>query len=393
MSAQSSDKIYDLAIIGAGPAGSLLAYKLRSRGLKILLLDRLAAPKRKVCGEYLCPLGVNLLKSEGLYDRILGHFPKLNGMIIHSAKGTVVDTNFPEHFGISVDREEFDKNLLNLAAETGVDLRTGVDVLSFSPHADFWRLETSSGPFLTRMMVGADGRNSIVSKTLGNDLEIKKRRVALHIFAYNVKTKNNRKGEMHLFPSGAYIGINPIDDSEINFSLVLDADELKKLGGPLKAMNHYIGQSNELLERFGLLDSTAKIGAAYPIQHRTKSLVPRRHITLVGDAAGFVDPLTGEGMYYALLSASLLADCLLADLQSNLNFTQGALDRYSKAYKGRLREKVLLNRGFQWLIQRPRLIEMVANFLLVKKLRADIFIGIIGNIYSPFSGFLKLLTA
>lgn len=388
------NQTFDTLIIGAGPAGTFLAYKLAKAGLKTIVLEKSVTPKRKVCGEYLCPLGVDLLKREGLEDQIVGRFLPLQGMLIVTAKGTKLDTAFPQpekFHGVSVDREQFDSNLMNLAKSAGAQINTGVEVKKITQQGDLWIVETTIGRFVSRVLVGADGRASIVSKTFQNDIPSDHRRVALHALI-NSTSKNLRRGEMHLFSNGAYIGINPTGETEVNFSLVMDAEELRKLGGPTSALNHYLTKSVDLSTRFPKFESTDKITAAFPIQHRTKSIIPRYNVALIGDAAGFVDPLTGEGMYNALLSASLLAEEMILDLKRNLIISKNAFLNYKMHYSKVLNHKMRLNRAFQVIIYYPIIVELMARFLLTKQARADIFIGIIGNIYSPIQGILKLIT-
>lgn len=384
---------YDIIIVGAGPGGSFLAYKLAKKGLRTLVLEKNKEVKRKVCGEYLCPLGVELLKNEELEDQIVGSFLPLRGMLIVTSKNTQVDTIFPyqgQYHGVSVDRKVFDTNLMQLARTVGAEIKSGVEVKKISSNLNKWTVETTDGTFNAQVLVGADGRGSIVSKTFNNDIPNQSKRVALHAFV-DSKQENIRRGEMHLFSNGAYIGINPTGDREINFSLVVDAEEIKQLGSAENTLNYYIQKSENLSQRFKNFDSTTKISTTFPIQHKTKSILPRRNVALIGDAAGFVDPLTGEGMYNALLSAKLLAEAIIKDLDSNFLISKQAFIHYQNSYSMVLNQKILLNRFFQSLIKKPRLVEQIARYLLKKQSRANIFIGIIGNIYSPVQGILKLM--
>lgn len=384
---------YDFVIVGAGPGGSFLAYKLAKKGFRTLVLEKNSEVKRKVCGEYLCPLGVELIKSEGLESAILNSFLPLGGMQIFTAKDTLVSTSFPmqnKYHGVSVDRKVFDTNFINLAKSSGAEVKMGVEVRKIYSNLNKWTIETTQGTYLANSLIGADGRGSIVSKTFQNDVPNKSKRVALHAFV-NSKNENIRSGEMHLFSDGTYIGVNPTGKREINFSLVMDAEKLKELGSPQEALNFYMRKSKDLSRRFDSFTEDSKISTAFPIQHRTKSIIPSHNVALIGDAAGFVDPLTGEGMYNALLSAKLLAQSLLRDLDQNLTLTKSAFLNYERSYKGVLREKNNLNRMFQWLIKKSVLVEIIAKFLLTRQSRANAFIGIIGNIYSPVQGIVKLM--
>jgi flavin-dependent dehydrogenase len=396
--------IYDFIVIGAGPAGSFVSYMLAKKGLKVLLIDRHSVMPRKVCGEYLCPKGVSLLQSHGLGDRIIGEFLPLKGMDIYTSQGTFVPTEFPKKMmvpnhdtlmpcilngGVAVRRDVFDKNILDLAVVSGAVFKGGLSLKSISMNSDKWVIETDQGSFMSNAVIGADGRQSKVSKTFQNDLVSKNRRVALHCFVQNRNT-NIRKGEMHLFEDGSYIGIDPTSANELNFSLVLDAEYLKKWKNPVLALNNYISQSKNLSERFELLNLETKVHATFPISHEVKTVIPAYKVALIGDAAGFVDPLTGEGMYNALYSAEILAFELINHLQKHLLLSNEPFERYNREYRKVLNAKSKLNKGFQWLIRRPKLVEVIARFILQKEKRANAFIGIVGNIYTPVEGFIKL---
>ena len=108
-------------------------------------------------------------------------------------------------------------------------------------------------------------------------------------------------------------------------------------------------------------------------------------IAYVGDSAGFIDPLTGEGMYNSLQGAIFLNDALKTN-PNNLG-----LKAYKKQKIKFFREKNILNNVFQLIIKTPFLCELIASFLIVRQKRADTFIGIIGNIYKPIEGIKKLL--
>lgn len=383
----------DVLIVGAGPAGALASYKLAKAGIKVVVLEKASEVKRKICGEYLCPLGLELLEKEGLADEVVGEFLRLKGMLIVTAQGTEVITEFPqpERFqGVSVHRAVFDSNLIKSAQRVGAEVKFSAEVKKISRSGEYWVVETSQETYLTRVLIGADGRRSMVSNYLDNDISSDGKRVAVHGFAF-LPRENVRQGEMHLFQDGSYIGINPTSDHEVNFSLVLDAKQLQKLGGPLKALNTYLLKSRHLSARFPVFENESQIKATFPIQHRTKSIIPSQNVALIGDAAGFVDPLTGEGMYNALLSAQILADEMIQGFKGTVFIKPEAFKKYRYRYMKVLNHKIMLNRLFQKLISHPHWVEWVARFLLKRRSRADAFIGIIGNIYSPLQGFLKII--
>jgi len=354
---------YDVLIVGAGPAGSMAALKFARAGEKVLLIEAAAQLTRKVCGEYLCPAGVELLKSEGL-EHITRRFLPIHGMDLFSARGTRVCTKFPAGLGLAVNRLEFDSALLEEARQAGAEIRMGT------------RLE-SLEQFKAQLLVGADGRSSTVSRLLDNDVKIPGQRVALHCTLDSRRT-NSRVGEMHLFEDGAFIGLDPTGPLEMNFSLVCEGSEIKKRGGPRGTLQHYIGQSTDLSTRFPALPAGAKVEAVFPVTHKVKSVTPRPNVALIGDAAGFVDPLTGEGIYNGLLTAKLLSEA-------------ATLREYARGHRQQLAQKIRLNEAFQFVIRRPKLVEGIGKILATSQRRADNFIGIVGNVHSPLRGLWRMI--
>ena len=119
---------YDIAIIGGGPAGAFSGYLLAQAGFRVTLFEARSEIKRKVCGEYLCPSGVALLKAHHFDSLVDNDFQPLLGMKLISPKGKVVKTTFPVHpnktcYGVSVNRKDLDTFLLEEAKEAGASPR------------------------------------------------------------------------------------------------------------------------------------------------------------------------------------------------------------------------------------------------------------------------------
>jgi geranylgeranyl reductase family protein len=373
--------IYDVAIVGGGPAGALTAHLLASQGRSVVLIEKNSSPTRKVCGEYLCPQGVKLLTELGLQETLEGT-RLIQGMRIVSPQGKIVNSRFPSGEGRAVNRRHFDGALLALAKKSA-DVREGVRLVDFKWNDNQWHLHTSRGPIEARFLVGADGRSSLISKKFDNDVPETAKRVAIHVFVQSDEPNDNF-GEMHLFKDGSYVGVDPTGQFEVNLSLVAEATTVRELGGPGRALFHYINQSDNLRERFAVSLTGVKPSTVFPIQHRTKSICPVANAALVGDAAGFVDPITGEGIYNALVSANLLSQALTEDIAH-------ATKIYQRSYVKHLSGKIRLNKIFQLMIRQPWVVEQVAGFLLRAPQRADTFIGIVGNVYSPREGLARLL--
>ncbi|ATH07100.1 hypothetical protein BIY24_03850 [Halobacteriovorax marinus] len=383
-----NDRFNKICIIGAGPAGSMSAYLLKKSGFDVVVIDKYSTPKRKVCGEYLCPSGVNLLSQQGL-DSIVEDFNRVHGMKIVSPKGRTILSFFPEgrimNHGVSVNRSLFDQRLRELGKSVGCKYIEGHAVTNIQKEGSSWKVILDRGDeVFCDLVVGADGINSPTAQIFGHKDFIDTKRIALHVYIPLKDRKfYSRLGQMHITKDGSYVGLNPINENEINFSIVCSKEKLQDMSRK-EIINEAIKSSEILRSYFDEIDDGVKINTAGSIKNRN-NFIAGEGIAYVGDSAGFIDPLTGEGMYNSLQGAIFLNEALL---KNRNNF---GLKAYKKKKKKFFKEKNILNNIFQLIIKTPFLCEIIASFLIVRQKRADTFIGIIGNIYKPLEGIKKLI--
>lgn len=382
---------FKVGIVGAGPAGAMAAYLLASKGYSVTLIERRKSVERKVCGEYLCPEGVNLLDQLNLLDKLCNGFNELQGMVLVSPTDIVVPSYFPKDAnGLSINRKIFDQKILQLAVNHGAKLLTDKTIINATQGLDKkWSVEdNTNNHFEFDLLIVADGRQSKIGHTLGHLKPIDTHRAAIHCYLPRKTDRGQRLGEMHIFYGNQYCGLDPITDDEVNFSIVCDSKVLKKKTA-FNLINETISNSKRLSSMFDPIDKDKAdeikiVSTLKNINH----FIAGNNLAYVGDAAGFIDPLTGEGIYNALLSSHLLVTSITqsTDLET-------ALLKYKKKKKKLSFQKNLLNHFFQFLIKKPILVNLTAKYLKKSPARANQFIGIVGNIHSPVVGLLKMLAA
>jgi 2-polyprenyl-6-methoxyphenol hydroxylase-like FAD-dependent oxidoreductase len=379
-----------VVIVGAGPGGAMTAIltaQQRPR-LDILLLDAEAGPKRKPCGEYLSPDGVRILAAAGVEDEVMatGAHP-LFGLSLMSPLGAVSADYHPmlgiapfRPYGIGVRRERFDA-VLQTAAGRVAELRRGVRVVGMERRGARWRLRlrdaTGERDLDTPLVIGADGRQSLVRRRAGLDAPMRRQRFALVCRANGIP--HGRHGEMHLGPFGQ-VGLAPLGGGEVNLNLLVAEPSrgLLRRRTPATLMAAALRATPTLRARTG----SARLGpllATGSLPQRSSSVVADG-VALVGDAAGFCDPFTGEGMCLALQAAELLSTTLI-------ELGDGAPDRvalggYARAYKRRFGMRRSLAEGLQRCLGRRGIAERLVALVGRQQALSRFLIAVTGD-YLP----------
>lgn len=307
---------FDALIVGAGPAGSALAAGLARSGARVLLAERAHHPRPKACAEYASPKIVEELLRIGLARADwLGDAVPLGGMHLH-AGGHAVRFAYADQSGArsawGVDRRRFDARLARHAANAGADLRDGARVVALAEregrvsgarirHVATGREEAIDADWV----IGADGARSVMARLLAVERPVRfPRRLGL-IAHYAGASDPQDHGEMHV-GRGGYVGLAPTPGGELNVGMALWPN-----GGDAAArrFDAAIAGMPAVAARLAGARRVSPIRGAYPIGHRVSEVAGPGWL-LIGDAAGFVDPFTGEGIHRALRSARAAADAL-----------------------------------------------------------------------------------
>ena len=389
----------DVVVVGAGPAGSVTALLLARRGIRVLLLDRARFPRDKPCSEYLTPETTRVL--ERLGDGILGAVEasapaRLTGMRIVTPDGSSAVGRFrsgtgyapPRPYGFALPRTTFDRILVDAAARAGVELReeTAVDDVSWERGGvggvrvrEPGALKYGPGSRLvrSRIVVGADGLRSVVARRLGYRRSGPPRRIAYSAHAALVAGVTD-VGEMHIGDAG-YVGMGPIGNGETTVALVVPATRAARAltdpRGFVQALDRFPG----LRGRFRAGRLTRAVLATGPFAQWSRRSTADGAL-LVGDAADFFDPFTGQGIYSALRGAELAAETIAGALEAGV----GPIPAFRLEAYRRARRRVF---GGKWVLERligagvgwPALATRVVRRLARRPELADLLVGATGN--------------
>ena len=382
----------DVVVAGAGPAGSATAAFLAGRGFDVTLIDRATFPRDKACSEYLSPEAARLLEALGVLERVQTDAARLRGMTVVGPGGSAFTGLFANagpprgirDFGLALPRREFDQALVAAATARGARLLEGVRVegIEGSGRTRSVQLRERSGRARTlaaRLVIGADGVQSRLAARLGLARRGRLRRVAFVTHATGVAGMGDL-GEMHV-GSGVYAGLAPVGRGLTNVAVVMDARYPIAGRTPFERLEAGIARVPAVAERLREASFVGPVLGAGPFAHRTVRASADR-VALVGDAADFYDPFTGEGIYAALRGAELLASEAAALLERD-DLSANALGAYDAARRRAFGGKWLIERAIAYAVARPRLFERIAGRLARRSGMADLLVGVTGDFVPP----------
>lgn len=390
---------YDVAIVGAGPAGAATAIHLARVGRRVVVVDRATFPRDKPCAEYLSPAAEPLLAELGVLDEVEAARPaRLRGFRVFAPDGGMFQADFAgtrdgagrAHFetGLAVPRLLLDAALVGAARRAGAEVREGwrLGQIAREEAAEAhgaWMLAPSSGapPIHARLVIAADGVHSTVARRLGLHAPGRLHKVALVAHLRGIAGLG-AYGEMHV-AGRRYVGLAPLEPADVgnlcNVAMVVDeARDGRALAG--RAQEFLLEALATFPRLRGRLDRATVARKTLTISRvdvRARRLSDAG-LLLVGDAAGYYDPFTGEGIYRGLASARLAAGVAEEALRAG-DLGAPALARYDQLFRASLRGRHLVEELIQLGVRVPPLMDHFARTLARRKEMADAIVGVTGD--------------
>lgn len=339
--------IYDVAVIGGGLGGLTLAIQCANAGYKTILFEKEAYPYHKVCGEYISMESFPFLQQLGL-DLAAFNLPTISLLQLSDVNGNLYQFDLPLG-GFGISRYNLDHRLSILAIEKGVQVLQSTKVNDVSFEHDVFSIQTNNAIYSAKTVVGAFGKRANLDvKWKRNFTTQKPDKINNWVgVKYHIRYPFPKENiALHNFQNG-YCGISNIEENQCCLCYLTRAENLKANENSIEKMEQHILQKNPLLKE---IFSTAAFLYAEPlsisqVNFSQKSRV-ENHIIMIGDAAGLITPLCGNGMSMAMHAGKLAFQNINLFLQNKISRLQME-SKYQQQWKKQFSTRLFIGRIVQ----------------------------------------------
>jgi geranylgeranyl reductase family protein len=328
---------HDVIVVGAGPAGATLAYELSRKGMDVLILEKERLPRYKACA------GGITVKTANLLDMDLSSVTRdtVRAAKVTYGDGLSLTKSYPKPLIHMVMRDEFDQILVQRAREAGATLADDEGVSQVQTTEQGVKVEAANHVFTAHIVVGADGARSIVAASAGlmqmadvgigleAEILVPGQRLVQWEGLMGLDLGHMRGGYGWVFPKKDHLSVG--------------------VGSPLRQARRLKSGYQRVLKSNSLNEHTATRIRSHWLPVRRKGMaIQSGRCLLLGDAAGLVDPVTGEGIYNAVRSAQMAAPVIESYLKgscADLQEYEAVVDRQIML---ELKAARALARGFAW---------------------------------------------
>jgi menaquinone-9 beta-reductase len=372
----ADSKTYDTAIIGGGLAGLTLSISLAKQGFSVILFEKEIYPFHKVCGEYISLESWHYLETEMGVLLAEMNLPIIKKLWVTAPNGDSLHNDL-DLGGVGISRYTLDNTLKNIAENIDVTILQNCKAEDVQFAENIFTIKTTQGIYQSKVCCGSWGKRSnfdvkwkrpFTSKTsdrLNNFVGIK----------YHVKTDfPDDMIALHNFKDG-YCGISRIEDGKYCVCYLTKASNIKKAGSIEKAEEQILSENPHLKNLFGSMQKLYDTPVSISQISFSKKKAVENNILMLGDAAGMITPLCGNGMSMAMHSAKIAATNISAFLQKNIT-RQQLENNYTKAWKNNFNTRVKIGKIVQYLFGRKATTNLFVNLIKRSKFLTNKIIGL-----------------
>ncbi len=356
---------YDVAIAGAGPAGTSAAIHLAQHGARVLIVEQKRFPRAKLCGEFISPECLSHFERLGVASEMrAAGGASLSQTVFYSSSGHSVRVPSewfgPQGSALGLSREEMDQTLLQRARSVGIVVFEGsqvTDLLMNRRGVCGIRLKSESEirTCYAHVTIDATGQPRALVRRLEQVSNAPKVRAKPHLVAFKAHLANtgvaNGTCEIYSYPGG-YGGLTSIEGGLSNFCFIASAKDVRRCdSNPLTVIRTTVFKNSRAAKTLSYARPVTDWLSVSLGTFGRRNLVPARGLLTIGDAAAFIDPFTGSGMLMALESGEVAAKTILeylGRLWEPASFDSLANEyraRYAKSFDSRLRISGLLRKA------------------------------------------------
>jgi len=366
---------YDIAIAGAGPAGTSAAIDLAQHGARVLIVEQKTFPRAKLCGEFISPECLSHFERLGVASQMSAVGGAiLNRTVFYSCSGHSV--NVPsEWFGqkktaLGLSRAEMDHKLLERARSVGAVVLEGsrvTDLILNQGRVVGIRVKSDevARPYYSHVTVDATGQAKALVKRIRPTSKATKDRTRPRLVAFKAHLENAGVAEgaceIYSYPGG-YGGLSSIENGLSNFCFIASADDVRRCNSnPMTVINRTVLKNSRALRTLRTARPITDWLSVSLGAFGRQDLVPAEGLLTIGDAAAFIDPFTGSGMLMALQSGEVAAKTILEHLDGlgNPASLKSLTDQYRLRYAQTFDSRLRISRFLRHAAYVPRLAEAV----------------------------------
>lgn len=300
------NQLYDVAVIGGGLAGLSMAIQAADRQYRTILFEKESYPFHKVCGEYISMESWPFLQSLGLTLDSL-NLPVINQLLLTDVQGKAYNFSLPLG-GFGISRYALDHQLYNIAIAKGVTIFTHTKVSDVLFENDVFNLVADGKTYLSKIAAGCFGKRSNLDLKWKRPFTTQKPSALSHYIGvkYHIRHQHPKQQiALHNFSNG-YCGMSKIEDDQSCLCYLTTAENLRRSRNSIRLMEQHILYKNPMLkEIFANSDMLYEEPLVISQVNFSKKEQVENHVLMLGDAAGLISPLCGNGMSMALHASSI----------------------------------------------------------------------------------------
>jgi flavin-dependent dehydrogenase len=349
------DITYDLAIVGGGLAGLALSIQIANAGYKVILFEKEKYPFHRVCGEYISLESWDFLESLGIDLRSL-NISYIKKLQVSDVNGNSFEQELPLG-GFGISRYKLDHVLAGIAKRSGVTVYEQTRVNDIHFEKNVFAIESSQGNFKAKIIAASYGKRSNLDVKWKRPFIIAKKNKLNNYIGIKYHVRYNFPGDLialHNFKKG-YCGISKVEGDRYCLCYLTNADNLQNSGNDIKTMEKTILSVNphlkKIFEECEMVLNEPVIISQISFDKKTSL---EDHVLMIGDAAGMITPLCGNGMSMAMHASKIAAEQIrnfLEGIISRKSMEENYSEKWNELFASRLRTGRMLQRLFdsQWL--------------------------------------------